>query len=577
MNDLAVLPFMIPMLSAVACMLAWKHTRVQRMICVGGAAAHLIACIWLLARVLEHGIIATSPGDWPVPFGIVFVIDTLSAILLVLTGLMGTAVAIYTLADIEDGKVAHGFCPLFHMLIMGVSGAFTTGDIFNLYVQFEIMLTASFVLLALGGGKRQMIGGIKYVTLNLVASAMFLAGVGVLYGLVGTLNLADISAALEASPHDGLEAVVGTMLIVAFGMKAAAFPMFFWLPAAYHAPPPAVSALFSGLLTKVGLYSLIRMFTLIFTGDMGWTHGLMLGLAAITMVVGVLGAIAQSEMRRLLSFQIVSHIGYILMGLGLMFALAGATGEGEPSEAVTAGVALGLTGAIVYMIHHIVTATNLFLISGIIERVGGSGYMKRLGGLSRTAPLLGIVFMVSSLALAGVPPFSGFWAKVALVKAGLSLEQGLVVAAALLAGVLTLYAMMVAWAEAFWRERPDDAGDPPKAMSRRESMMRFGPILGLTAAILVIGLLPGPFFSVAERAADELLDPSQYRTAVMSLESGYEIEFEMTPLNEPSSAEPGDEVAAVGDDEMAPDTILAMDPAMSRLLADLAIAGEVLP
>ncbi len=520
--DLVVLPMLVPMVTAVLCLFAWRNTGLQRWISVLGSVAHLLVGIRLLMGVLEHGVLATTPGDWPVPFGIVFVMDTLSAVMVVLTGLMATATSVYAMADIDSGRLTHGFCPVFQTLIMGVTGAFTTGDLFNLYVQFEIMLTSSFVLLSMGGGRRQLVGGVKYVTLNLFASAIFLAAVGLLYGMAGTLNMADIGETLSgptARMSSDMVTMIGTMLLVAFGMKAAAFPMFFWLPDSYHTPPAAVSALFSGLLTKVGLYSLIRAFTLMFTADIPWTHGLTLALAGITMLVGVLGAVAQGELRRLLSFQIVSHIGYILMGLGLMVAVA----RPDAGEAVQASVALALAGAIMYTMHHVVTATSLFLIAGIVERVGGTGRMARLGGLSRSAPLLGVLFMISALALSGVPPFSGFWAKAALVKAGLELEQGLVVAAALLTGVLTLFSMMSAWSEAFWKLRPtaDEGGVPedetPYPMHPRERIQRFAPVVMLTGVILTIGLVPGPFFRVAERAAGQLLDSTEYIDAVRSI------------------------------------------------------------
>jgi len=528
LGDLVVLPMLVPMATAIACLLVWRHGGLQRGLCVVGSVVHLAVGLRLLAGVLEHGVLATSVGDWPVPFGIVFAMDVLSAVMVVLTGIMATAVSIYAIADIDDERVRHGFCPVFQTLIMGVSGAFTTGDLFNLYVQFEVMLTSSFVLLALGSGRRQLVGAIKYVTLNLLASAIFLAAVGLLYGMTGTLNMADLSVALageRARLAPEMVTMIGAMLIVAFGMKAAAFPMFFWLPASYHTPPAAVSAIFSGLLTKVGLYSLIRMFTLMFTVNLGWTHGLLLLLAGITMIVGVLGAVAQGEIRRLLSFQIVSHIGYILMGLGLMVALSPVAAPGGDPEAARAAVALALTGALVYTMHHIVTATSLFLIAGTVERVGGTGRLERLGGLTRTVPALGVLYLVAALSLSGIPPFSGFWAKAALVKSGLELGQGAVVAAALVTGALTLYAMMRAWSEAFWKPAPPpeaggvDERDRPGPMHPRERRLRLGPIVGLALLIVTIGLLPGPFFGLARRAADQLLDPASYVAAVRSIES----------------------------------------------------------
>ena len=270
-----------------------------------------------------------------------------------LTGITGLAVAVYSLGSIDAGREAHGYHPLFHVLLMGVSMAFLTGDLFNLYVAFEVMLMASFVLLALGGERAQLEGAVKYVTLNLLSSAVFLAAVGVLYGVAGTLNMADLALAVQRGTAPGLVTTLACLFLVAFGIKAAVFPLFFWLPASYHTPPVAVSALFAGLLTKVGVYALVRAFTLVFTGDTALTHGLILAVAVLTMVTGVLGAAAQFEFRRVLSFHIVSQIGYMVLGLGLFTPLA-------------------LAGTVFYLIHHIVVKTNLFLVGGIVKRLGGT-------------------------------------------------------------------------------------------------------------------------------------------------------------------------------------------------------------
>ena len=308
--------------------------------------------------------------------------------------------AVYSLGSIDEAREAHGYHPLFHVLLMGVSMAFLTGDLFNLYVAFEVMLMASFVLLSLGGERAQLEGAVKYVTLNLLSSAVFLAAVGVLYGVAGTLNLADLALAVQRGTAPGLVTTLACLFLVAFGIKAAVFPLFFWLPASYHTPPVAVSALFAGLLTKVGVYALVRAFTLVFTGDTALTHGLILAVAVLTMVTGVLGAAAQFEFRRVLSFHIVSQIGYMVLGLGLFTPLA-------------------LAGTVFYLIHHIVVKTNLFLVAGIVKRLGGTLDLGSLGGLYRRRPALALLFLVPAFSLAGIPPLSGFWGKLVLVKAGL--------------------------------------------------------------------------------------------------------------------------------------------------------------
>jgi multicomponent Na+:H+ antiporter subunit D len=399
------------------------------------------------------------------------------------------------LGSVGERREAHGYHVLYHVLLMGVCSAFLTGDLFNLYVSFEIMLMASFVLLALGGERAQLEGGVKYVTLNLLSSALFLAAVGVLYGIAGTLNMADLARSVALGLAPDLVPVLAVLFLVAFGIKAALFPFFFWLPASYHTPSIAVSAVFAGLLTKVGVYALMRAFTLIFIGDTDLTHGLILLAAALTMVTGVLGAAAQMEFRRVLSFHIVSQIGYMVMGLGLL-------------------TPLGLAGSVFYLMHHIVVKTNLFLVGGIVRHLGGSYELKSLGGLYRSHPFLALVFLVPAFSLAGIPPLSGFWGKMVLVKAGLEAGAWTVTAVALAVSLLTLYSMTKLWNEAFWKPRPAEAGSAePAAASVPVALL--GPVLALAAVTVAVGLGAGPVFDLASRAADQLADPSQYIAAVL--------------------------------------------------------------
>ena len=353
MRALVVLPVLVPLGTAIVCLALRPFRAAQRAASVGGAALLLVVAAALLHRVDTAGIQVMQMGAWPAPYGISLVADLLAAIMVLLTGITGLAVAVYSLGSIDEAREAHGYHPLFHVLLMGVSMAFLTGDLFNLYVAFEVMLMASFVLLALGGERAQLEGAVKYVTLNLLSSAVFLAAVGVLYGVAGTLNMADLALAVQRGTAPGLVTTLACLFLVAFGIKAAVFPLFFWLPASYHTPPVAVSAVFAGLLTKVGVYALVRAFTLVFTGDTALTHGLILAVAVLTMVTGVLGAAAQFEFRRVLSFHIVSQIGYMVLGLGLFTPLA-------------------LAGTVFYLIHHIVVKTNLFLVGGIVKRLGGT-------------------------------------------------------------------------------------------------------------------------------------------------------------------------------------------------------------
>ncbi|MEN9937072.1 MAG: hypothetical protein RLZZ387_3651 [Chloroflexota bacterium] len=491
MSALLLMPVVVPFATAIACLFAWRSRGLQRALSVVGAAALLAFSAWLLIEVDQRGIQATQAGNWPAPFGITFVADLLSAIMVTITGVLTLAVAIYSLAAVDARRESFGYYPVLHVMIMGINGAFLTGDIFNLYVWFEILLMSSFVLMALGSERAQLEGAMKYVTLNLLSSALFLAAVGVLYRVAGTLNMADLAVQLRGLEQPGLVLTLAMLFLVAFGIKAAIFPLFAWLPASYHTPPVAVSAIFAGLLTKVGVYALVRVFTLLFTQDVAYTHTILLALAGATMVTGVLGAAAQNEFRRILSFHIVSQIGYMLMGLALFTPLA-------------------LAGAVFYIIHHIIVKTNLFLVSGVVQRLRGSYDLARLGGVYRLHPLLAALFLVPAFSLAGFPPLSGFWAKYTLVKAGLDAGQYVIVAVALMVSLLTIYSMTKIWAEVFWKEAPAEPAPP----DTRGLGWMLAPVVGLALITVVIGLGAQPFYELALRAAEQLVDPAEYIAAV---------------------------------------------------------------
>ncbi|MBO9370089.1 MAG: Na+/H+ antiporter subunit D [Chloroflexi bacterium] len=482
MDVLLILPILLPLLTAVAALLVWNRRPVQGALGVLGTVALLGAGLALLDAIWRDGVRTLQVGNWPDPFGITLSADLFSAIMVVLAGLIGLAAAVYSLGSMDPDRERFGYYPLFHFLLMGVCGAFLTGDIFNLYVWFEVMLIASFVLMVLGGERAQLEGGIKYVTLNLMASALFLAAVGILYGVTGALNMADLAHRLRYVEQPGLMTALAVLFLVAFGIKAAVFPLFFWLPASYHTPPVAVSALFSGLLTKVGVYALIRVFTRLFVQDAGYLHAIILVIAGLTMVTGVLGAVAQTEVRRLLSFHIVSQIGYLLMGLGLFTPAA-------------------LAGAVFFMAHVVLAKAALFLVGGIAHRLRGTYDLKKLGGLYRSHPGLAVLFLLPALSLAGLPPLSGFFAKLALVWAGLETRQFAIVAVALGVSLLTLFSMMKIWNEAFWK--PLGENDPPPAGGTSPALWL--PVAGLAALTVLIGLAAGPLFVLSLRAAEQLL------------------------------------------------------------------------
>ena len=493
MSDaLLVLPIVLPLFGAALTVLT-RRVIIQRVITLAVLTAHLAVAIALLALVESEGIRAAAMGGWEAPFGIVLVADLFSAMMVLVTAVIGLTAAIYSIATLDAERESFGFWALFNALIAGVSGAFLAGDIFNLYVWFEVLLISSFVLLSLGNERPQIEAAIKYVSLNLVSSALFLSAAGLTYGMTGTLNMADLAMRLPEVENTGLVTAIGMLFMVAFGIKAAVFPLFFWLPASYHTPPAAVSALFAGLLTKVGVYALIRFFTLMFTGDTGFTHTLILWIAGLTMVGGVVGAVAQHEMRRILSFHIVSQIGYMLVGLGLL-------------------TPLGLAASVFYIWHHIIVKTTLFLVSGIVLRLRGTGELSLSGGLYAAYLPVALLFAIPALSLGGIPPFSGFFAKLAVVRASVESGEWPIVATSLAVGLLTVFSMAKIWFEVFWKPDPNP--------ERGREPMKVGPTILVpiaALAVITVGIGFGAEFvmSLSLRAGEQLLDPTGYTNAVL--------------------------------------------------------------
>ena len=491
MSWLLAAPILIPFATAIVIFLA-----PLRWLGVAGALALLVAGATLLVEVANQGVLAAQVAGWPAPFGISLVADHLSAAMVVITGILGLAVAVYAIAEIDQGRRAFGFDPLYHILLAATCGAFLTGDLFNLYVWLEVMLIASFALLVLGGRAAQLDAAIKYAALNLVSTALILAGVGLLYGLTGTLNMADLHLQVREVDDPRLLSAIAVMFVVALGVKAAVFPLFFWAPATYPAAPVAIAALFAGLVTKAGVYALVRVFTVIFTHDVGYTHSILLGVAALTMITGVLGAVSQNEFRRILSFHSVSQIGYMVLGLGLWTPLA-------------------LGGAIFFMAHHSVVKANLFLLSGAAARLAGSDHLKAMGGLYRAWPLLAFLFLLSAFSLGGMPPLTGFWGKFVLVRASVEVGHYLLAGLALAVGLLTLFSMAKIWTEAFWKPRPDEAEPALPAPGRTELILLLTPIGALAGLILASGLWFEPILAFVLNAGEQLIDPSAYVRAVL--------------------------------------------------------------
>jgi multicomponent Na+:H+ antiporter subunit D len=471
-------------------MLAPKRPAPQRWLSMAGSLLLLASALFVFVRVNAAGVQVLQIGGWPAPFGITLVADLLAAMLVVAVGIVGLAVSGVAFAGVDPRREAFGYHPLLQILMMGVAGAFLTGDLFNLYVWFEVMLVASFVLMALHRTRAQVEAAYKYVVINLIASSILLTALGLLYGATGTLNMADLARVWPTISSSGVDIVLAVLFLIAFSIKAGLFPLFFWLPASYHTPPPAVGAAFAGLLTKVGVYALIRVFTLLLHAASPSLFMLLLGMSAATMVIGLVAALNERDFRRVLSFNLIGHIGYTTASLSLMTPAA-------------------LAGAIFYVLHHIVVITNLYLVSGVLLRLRRTTDMAGLGGIYRDQPAFAMLAMVPIFSLAGVPPLSGFLGKLAILEGAFAAKAYWVGGLVLVVGLLTLLSMARTWGDGFWRP----AAEPSEFAA--PGMPLLGTIAVLSVLTLAMTIGAEPLFDLTSRTAQQLLHREEYVRAVL--------------------------------------------------------------
>ncbi len=495
MSTLVAATILAPLLCAAAGLALRSNAPLRDAITLSGLIAAAISSILLLVGVADGGTEVVRIGGWHPELGIVLVAD-LFAVLVLPVAL--TIIVVVEIFAIGQRRTAWGTNPelagpLLCILTSGVSLAFLTGDLFTLFVAFEMILVSSYVLLTHQGQREQIRSGMTYVAMNLLASTLFLIGLAIVYAATGTVNMA-LAAERITELSDGVRLGIGAWFLVVFGTKAAIFPLFSWLPDSYPTAPTTITAVFAGLLTKIGIYAMIRFHTLTGMEELG---PIMLILAAVTMIVGALGALAQSDVKRILSFHIISQIGYMLMGLGL-FTQA------------------GTTGAILFLIHHMPVKTVLFLVGGLIANDQGTAALERSGGLAARRPLIAVFFAIPALSLAGLPPFSGFVAKFAVISAGIESGATPYVVAALFGGILTLLSMTKIWLGVFWGEAPETDGNVqviPSGGSRNTMLAATGLAI---VGTLAISLFAGTLFDLSQRAAEELRSPGLYTSEVMT-------------------------------------------------------------
>ena len=529
MEALISVPVVLPLLAAgLKLAIGRRLRRLQALISVLTLATVLAVSLILLPAADREGPLVARAGGWEAPIGISLVADRLSTLMLVVSSAVTLCVMIYSLAqayaDQEDRAPLSIFHPAYLIMVAGVSDAFLSGDLFNLFVAFEMLLSGSYVLLTFGGTESRIRAGATYVVMGLASSLLFLVAIAVAYGATGTVSMAQLAERFSVLPQH-IKLLVELMLLLVFVVKAAIFPMSAWLPDSYPTAPAPATALFAGLLTKVGIYSIIRLEALLFPG--GPVSGLLMWAALLTMLLGVFGAVAQTDIKRMLSFTLVSHIGYMVFGVAL-------------------STVAGMAGAVFYVVHHITVQTSLFLVTGMIERRAGTTSLDRLGGLMKLAPLIAVLFFVPAMNLAGIPPMSGFLGKLALIQAGVADGRPMaltLVAGSLMTSLLTLYAVATTWSKAFWRAPPpgirqtgtvleseerEDGEDPASRAHGTEGItgraivtsVNMPPaMLGSTMALVALALsytvMAGPLSALAERIATELLAREPYISAVL--------------------------------------------------------------
>lgn len=428
-EHLVIYPIIVHMLTAILLLFFWMNPKIQRYISILGSAVGIIIGILLFKEVWTDGIQSVQLGNWQAPFGITMIADTLAVSLIVLTNIVAFALSIASTKNMVSTRVKFGYHAIFHFLIMGLSGAFITGDLFSLYVWFEVIIISSFVLLTIGGRKIQIEGAVKYFTLNMISSIIFLTGIAMVYGATGSLNMAELSRIIPEMENQGLVQTISLVFFIGFGVKSGVFPLYFWLPASYHTPPSVVSALFAGLLTKVGIYAMLRVFTLIFPlGEMN--QMILMVIAGLTMFFGGIGALVQKDILRVFSYLIICHIGFMVGGLSLFTEVA-------------------LVGAVMYMFHDIIVKATLFMMGGVMYRIFGTTKMENMGGLMDNYPKLSLLFAIPLFALVGIPPLSGFWPKISLFSASYTAGEIAMLVMFIFASLITLIIVAKIWNKAF--------------------------------------------------------------------------------------------------------------------------------
>jgi len=489
MNNLAILPIILPLIAGFTVAFFNKSVMMSRFLTKLFILLNLFSVIYITYIVFHDGSIILEAGNWVAPYGIVFVADPLSIIIVLTTNILATACAFIAPKLMTERKEKFYFYAFFFFLISGVSGAFLTGDLFNLFVFFEVLLMASYGLIILGGNKVQLRESMKYILINLFSSVIFVTTVAFLYAVVGTVNMAQIAERVHEVEQQGVLTTIAIVLFFVFATKAALFPLYYWMPKSYVVPNPVISALFGALLTKVGIYSIIRIFTLIFSMEHIYTKNLFLIIAGLSMLFGVIGALSTNDVKLIIAYNVIPSIGFILFGLAIF------------NEA-------SLSGSVYYLVHDMLIKAALFLIVGVIVYVAGTSDLKKMGGLIHQYPYLGWALFFAAFILAGIPPFSGFIGKILLLQGSFEAEHIPLIIIGLLTSLLILYSVTKIFIHGFWGEKQVNI----KVKSTKGMLY---PIVGILACSVILGVGAEWFYPSIESVASYLLDPEIYIQSVL--------------------------------------------------------------
>lgn len=493
MTNLIILPILIPLFTGVILIFLNKRITAQRVVGTISSIGTIIAAWLIVQKVRIDGIQSLNVSSWDAPFGITLVSDMFSALLVLTTSIISFVCFIYSFKSIGEEREKYYFYAVFNFLLVGVNGAFTTGDIFNLFVFFEVMLMSSYVLLVLGGTKIQLRESIKYLLVNVISSALFVIAVAYLYSVVGTLNMAHISARINEISVNGMPGiltVIAVLFLIVFGLKGAIFPLYFWMPGSYYAPPAPVLALFGALLTKVGVYSITRTYTLFFYHDID-TFGLLSILAILSIVFGVIGAIAYWDIKNIIIYNIIVAVGVILYGISVLNTAS-------------------ITGAVYYLIHDMLIKAALFLLVGVVISITGTSNLRNFSGLITRYPGLGWTFFIAALALAGIPPLSGFVGKLLIVQGGFEGESFIGGFITLMSSLLVLFSVMKIFINGFWGKDRTYRGEEKAPVKQ----LLIAPVI-LVVISALYGIGSESILPYITQAADTLLDPNIYINAVL--------------------------------------------------------------